>query len=612
MADARARIFISYRREDSAGHVLALLPELRRHFGDRVFKDTDNIPPGEDFVRVIKRELDSCSVLIAVIGRDWLNVQDPRLKTRRLDNPDDFLRIELSTALRSERIRVIPVLIERSTMPSAADLPPDLAELAHRNALELSDGRWESDVQLLIQAIQRVIAPAVERTEVLPRPELQDFQKRRAREIAAHLAAAQEAFDAQEYERTQLSCEKALLLDPNGIDALELLDRARKAIDNQKIEAWLKQARQSLRHRDTASASDFIDQALSIDPASETALGLRKEMLAVRRERERDRERSRAAAAQQARTSLDEEDFEHPEAERELERPGGARELDAVAESWSIRRYAIPGAAAAVLLSSALGLWQYQRPSEPGSAPETNQLSNPPGSAGRADPSVTAEASGRGTSSVPVPTPTPRPKADGKVGGNSAPASPTKPPETAPRRPSEPVPAPTAEPKADGTLAGSTVASSPTKPPGGRFSVSEMIMGPTLPPRPATPPDSGAGQPISKMIRETVEKIERQRITDVIQRYVTAYNSRNAAAIKELYPSFEGDVRGSFEKYELTGVTIELSPDSTSASVSANESSYYKGDTTPAMRECRFTLRKQGDSWIIISVTKGIIRNLRG
>jgi TIR domain len=121
MADPQARIFISYRREDSAGHVLALLPALRRHFGDRVFKDTDNIPPGEDFVRLIKRELDSCSVLLAVIGRDWLNVQDPRLKTRRLDNPDDFLRIEVSTALRSDRIRVIPVLVERSSMPSAAE-----------------------------------------------------------------------------------------------------------------------------------------------------------------------------------------------------------------------------------------------------------------------------------------------------------------------------------------------------------------------------------------------------------------------------------------------------------------------------------------------------------
>ena len=76
----------------------------------------------------------------------WLTVQDPRLKRRRLDNPDDFLRLEVATALKSERIRVIPVLVERSLMPAPEDLPPDLADLAFRNALELSDTRWESDV----------------------------------------------------------------------------------------------------------------------------------------------------------------------------------------------------------------------------------------------------------------------------------------------------------------------------------------------------------------------------------------------------------------------------------------------------------------------------------
>lgn len=157
-----SRIFISYRREDSAGHVLALLPALRNQFGaDRIFKDTDNIPPGEDFVKFIKRELESCSVMLAIIGRDWLTVQDPRLKRRRLDNPDDYLRLEVTVALKNERIRVIPVLVDRGVMPNPEDLPPDLGELSLRNALELSDTRWESDVHRLIQAIKRVsTAPA--------------------------------------------------------------------------------------------------------------------------------------------------------------------------------------------------------------------------------------------------------------------------------------------------------------------------------------------------------------------------------------------------------------------------------------------------------------------
>lgn len=310
---ASSRIFISYRREDSSGHVLALLPSLRKHFGDSIFKDTDNIPPGEDFVKFIKRELDSCSVLLAIIGRDWLNAQDPRLNVRRLDKPDDYLRVEVSTALRSERIRVIPVLVERATMPTAADLPADLAELTHRNAFELSDVRWESDVNLLVQAIQRACAATADAVDVRPdRPELRDLQKRRNREIAQHLAAAREAFEAGDYETTLLDCEKALLLDPHGSEALELLDRTRKTIDQQKIEAWLRDARQALGQGDVGGATDFIDQALSIDPAGEAALALRQELLALRRERERDRERTRvmAAAIERARASLEEEDFD--------------------------------------------------------------------------------------------------------------------------------------------------------------------------------------------------------------------------------------------------------------------------------------------------------------
>ena len=130
------RIFISYRREDSAGHVLALLPALRNHFGaDRIFKDTESIPPGVDYLKFIKDKLESCSVMLAIIGRGWLTVQDPRLKKRRLDNLDDPLRLEVATALKNERIRVIPVLVDRGVMPSREDLPRDIADLHFRNAL---------------------------------------------------------------------------------------------------------------------------------------------------------------------------------------------------------------------------------------------------------------------------------------------------------------------------------------------------------------------------------------------------------------------------------------------------------------------------------------------
>ena len=184
---ASSRIFISYRRDDSAGHVLALLPALRNHFGaDRIFKDTESIPPGVNYLQFIKDKLESCSVMLAIIGRDWLTVQDPRLKKRRLDSPDDPLRLEVATALKNERIRVIPVLVDRGAMPSREDLPDDLADLHFRNGFELSDTRWESDVRRLIQAVEDAspapVEPVDDRSQRL---ELQDLRRPMAREIAA-------------------------------------------------------------------------------------------------------------------------------------------------------------------------------------------------------------------------------------------------------------------------------------------------------------------------------------------------------------------------------------------------------------------------------------------
>jgi Tfp pilus assembly protein PilF len=311
--EVSSRIFISYRREDSAGHVLALLPALRRHFGsDRIFKDTDNIPPGEDFLKFIRKELDTCSVLLAIIGREWLTIQDSRLKKRRLDNEEDFLRVEVSTALKNERIRVIPVLIERAMMPAAQELPPDLADLQYRNAIELSDIRWESDVQLLIQAIERAAADSAAKPKAPIRPELAELEKRRTREIAGHLSTARDAFETDDFDTALAACEKALLIDPKRMDVLELMDRVGKARDEQRIDGWLREARQAMGQGDFVRASDLIDQALSVDSKSEPALQLRNEMLDRRRERDRERERARAlqAAIDRAQSAFDDEDYD--------------------------------------------------------------------------------------------------------------------------------------------------------------------------------------------------------------------------------------------------------------------------------------------------------------
>jgi hypothetical protein len=150
-----ANIFINYRREDSAGHAGRLFDRLSQHFPGRVFMDIDTIEPGVDFAEVIEQAVGACEVLIVVIGREWLRLEDAAGR-RRLENPQDFVRMEVAAAL-ERNIRVIPVLVEGASMPRQEELPSELARLARRNAIELSDARWAFDVDRLIQTIEGVL-----------------------------------------------------------------------------------------------------------------------------------------------------------------------------------------------------------------------------------------------------------------------------------------------------------------------------------------------------------------------------------------------------------------------------------------------------------------------
>ena len=150
-----ANIFINYRREDSAGYAGRLFDRLNQHFPGRVFMDIDTIKPGVDFVDVIEQAVGSCEVLLVIIGHEWLSVTDASGQ-RRLDNPDDFVRLEVSGALK-RNVRVIPVLVQDAPMPRTDELPPDLARLARHNAIELSDTRWGYDVDRLIETIEEVL-----------------------------------------------------------------------------------------------------------------------------------------------------------------------------------------------------------------------------------------------------------------------------------------------------------------------------------------------------------------------------------------------------------------------------------------------------------------------
>jgi hypothetical protein len=151
---ALSSIFINYRRNDSEGEAGRLFDDLTLNFTQAsVFMDVEAIEPGRDFRKAIDESVANCSILLAVVGQGWLNAKDAEGR-RRLDDPDDFVRIELASALRRD-IPVVPVLVKAAKMPRADQLPDDLKELAYRNALELTHARWKSDIQVLIKALRR-------------------------------------------------------------------------------------------------------------------------------------------------------------------------------------------------------------------------------------------------------------------------------------------------------------------------------------------------------------------------------------------------------------------------------------------------------------------------
>jgi hypothetical protein len=148
-----AKVFISYRREDSAGHAGRVHDRLEREFGsDLLFMDVDSIPLGANFTKVLRDEVAKCEVLLAVIGPNWLTAHDEKGQ-RRLDNPNDFVRIEIAAALQRD-VTVIPILLDGAKIPKADQLPVDLGELALRHGLEIRHASFHLDMDKLIRGLK--------------------------------------------------------------------------------------------------------------------------------------------------------------------------------------------------------------------------------------------------------------------------------------------------------------------------------------------------------------------------------------------------------------------------------------------------------------------------
>ncbi|MEO0816213.1 MAG: toll/interleukin-1 receptor domain-containing protein [Pseudomonadota bacterium] len=150
-----ARIFISYRREDSQYQADRLRQTIAPFVTDpqtEIFVDVDNIPPGVDFVKFLDERVGQCEVLLALIGRGWLSATNPSTGMRRLDEPTDFVREEIAAALR-RNIPVVPVLLDGAVMPNESDLPEDLKPLARRNGVDIDRQSFDIDAERMMEGL---------------------------------------------------------------------------------------------------------------------------------------------------------------------------------------------------------------------------------------------------------------------------------------------------------------------------------------------------------------------------------------------------------------------------------------------------------------------------
>jgi glycerophosphoryl diester phosphodiesterase len=173
-SETSGRIFISYRRQDSAYPAGWLYDRLAERFGaDQIFKDVDSIELGDDFVETITNAVGSCDILLALIGQQWLDIAGSD-GARRLDDPDDFVRLEIEAAL-ERKVLLIPILVDGALMPRGDQLPPSIAPMVRRQALELSPTRFRADTERLLDVMERTLA---------------DIQDDHPEQAAAEVAAA--------------------------------------------------------------------------------------------------------------------------------------------------------------------------------------------------------------------------------------------------------------------------------------------------------------------------------------------------------------------------------------------------------------------------------------
>jgi len=200
-----AKVFLCYRRDETAGYAGRVQDRLAQEFGrDLLFMDVDTVPLGVNFVTVLHNQVAKCEVLLAVIGPNWLDARDED-GTRRLDDPKDFVRIEIGAALQRD-IPVIPILLDGAKVPKANQLPKDLEELSLRNGLDVRHASFHNDMDRLIRGLKGQLEAA-------------DAGKRRAveDELGCQEAENKRRLDKAVAEQIQRSIEQERRLDKERV-----------------------------------------------------------------------------------------------------------------------------------------------------------------------------------------------------------------------------------------------------------------------------------------------------------------------------------------------------------------------------------------------------------
>ena len=247
------RIFINYRRGDASEAAGRLYDHLESVFGaQEIFMDVDAIEPGLDFVRVLNDQVAQCDIFISVVGRSWVDALDEN-GARRLDNPDDFVRVEIESALRQDK-RLIPVLVGQVQMPRSEQLPDAMKPFVRRNAVRLTHERFRADVQALIAALQRALKSA------------EEARAAKAQAVALALQRFEEEWVQQDVEASLRSEEeahqqtaKAAAQEPQKVqyelEPQDLEEALQQAVQNTAEEGGLRDSGRSEERQLTPSGS---------------------------------------------------------------------------------------------------------------------------------------------------------------------------------------------------------------------------------------------------------------------------------------------------------------------------------------------------------------------